>query len=49
MPEELRSTLESVTSECENQTVEEVKKTGREILRAYSAVEKTTARLASTP
>lgn len=49
LPEELRSTLESVTSECENQTVEEVKKTGREILRAYSAVEKTTARLASTP
>lgn len=49
LPEELRSTLGSVTRECENQTVEEVKKTGREILRAYSAVEKTTARLASTP
>ena len=49
LPEELRSTLESVTSECENQTVEEVKKAGREVLRVYSAVEKSTARLASAP
>ncbi len=49
LPEELRSTLESVTRECEHETVEEVKKVGREVLKAYSAVEKTTARLASTP
>ena len=49
LPEELRSTLESVTRECENQTVEEVKKAGREVLQAYSAVEKATARLASAP
>ena len=49
LPAKLRCTLESVTRECENQTVEEVKKAGREVLRVYSVVEKTTARLASNP
>ena len=37
LPEELRSTLESVTSECENQTVEEVKRVGENIYSVYRA------------